>query len=68
MVTFNELRIEYLWVIDSGFAYGALIIRNHKCVEAAPIFRHLIGHTTGTLKRILHKKGWSIIKIVRQRL
>ena len=67
MVTISNHNIEYLWVIDAGFAYGGIIIRNHKCVEAAPIFNSLIGHTTGTLKMMLLKRRWSIIRIVRIR-
>lgn len=69
MVTFSDLSIEYLWIIDAGYAYGAVVIRNNKVVESAPIFRkHLVGHTTGTAKWIIRKRGWQLIKIVRRRL
>ena len=69
MVTFSELTIEYLWILDSGFAYGGLIIRNGKVVDAAPIFRETFcGRTTGTAKWIIRKRGWKLIKIVRRRV
>ena len=64
----DTYSIEYLWVIDSGFAYGGLIIRNHRVVEAAPIFKWLIGYTTWSLKIRLKKRGWKLIRIVRFRL
>lgn len=60
--------IEYLWVIDSGFAYGGIIIRSGQVVETAPIFRKLMGHNTKTLKWLLGKWGWKLIRIVRRRL
>ncbi len=68
MVTISNLYIEYLYVLDSGFAYGGIIIRNGKVVEAAPIFRQFLGHTTGTVKRMLDKKRWKIVKIFRYRM
>ncbi len=68
MVTISSLYVEYLYVLDSGFAYGGLIIRNHKVVDAAPIFRKLIGRTTGTVKQILSRRGWKIVKIIRRRV
>jgi hypothetical protein len=67
MDTISNNRIEYLWVIDSGFAYGGIIIQDGKCMVAAPIFKGLLGHSTKTLKWMLLKRRWSIIKIVRIR-
>jgi hypothetical protein len=60
--------IEYLWVIDSGFAYGGVIIRSGRVEETAPIFRKLMGHNTKTLKWMLEKWRWKLIKIVRFRV
>jgi hypothetical protein len=63
-----ETIIEYLYVIDSGFAYGGVIIRNDKVTETAPIFRKLMGRNTKTLKWLLGKWGWKLIRIVRLRV
>ncbi len=68
MVTNSRLYIEYLYVIDSGFAYGGIIIRNGKVVEAAPIFSQFLGHTTKSVKWMLSKKRWEIVKIFRIRM
>lgn len=68
MDTISRHKIEYLWVIDSGFAYGGIIIQDSICKEAAPIFRKLLGHNTKTLKWMLAKFKWKLIKIVRIRL
>lgn len=69
MVTFSDMSIEYLWIIDAGYAYGAVVVREHKVSEAAPIFRKiLLGHSTRTAKWIIRKRGWKLIKIVRRRI
>lgn len=59
MVTEKELNKEELWAVDSGFAFGGLVINRHKVVECAPIFRKwFLGRTTGTVKQIIRNKGW----------
>lgn len=60
MVTEKELNEEILWVVDSGFAMGGLVINRGKIVDCAPIFRKwFLGRTTGTVKQIIrNKKGW----------
>ena len=66
METFS---IEYLWIIDSGFAYGGVIIQNGKVVEAAPIFRKtLLGNKAGTAKWKIQRFGWQLVKIIRRRM
>lgn len=59
MVTEKELNEEILWVVDSGFAMGGLVINRSKVKECAPIFRKwFLGRTTGTCKQIIRNKGW----------
>ena len=69
MITLSGQSIEYLYVIDSGFAYAGIIIRDGRVVKAAPIFRDtFLGRSTGTAKWIIGKRGWKLIKIMRIRL
>ena len=67
MVTFSGQSLEYLYVIDSGFAYAGIIIRDGRVVEAAPIFKKtFLDRSAKTAKWLIGKRGWKA-KSVRPR-
>lgn len=52
---------EKMWIVDSGFAYGALIIRYNRVQHCAPIFyKWFHGKTERTVKEICKRKGWKL--------
>lgn len=53
-----------LWVVDSGFAVGGLIIRRHKCLDCAPIFRKwFLGRMTGDIRQMCRNKNWKLTEV-----
>lgn len=69
MDTISRQTIEYIWVIDSGFAYAGLIVVGGRCTETAPIYSNtFLGHSTAAIKWICMKSGWSIVEIIRRRV
>ena len=60
-MTPEELNDKQLWVVDSGFAYGGLIINRNKVIECAPIFvKWFYGRSTGTVKQIIRNRHWKL--------
>jgi hypothetical protein len=60
----NLIEMEQMWIVDSGFAYGGLIIKQGKVAECAPIFRKwFLGRPTYTVKQMIRNKNWKLNEV-----
>ena len=50
------------YIIDSGFAYAAIIVQNSKVVKTAPIFKYMKDWSFSKVKKYCGERGWKILK------